>query len=459
MVVTSSDRARSRTAIVLPDEAAWLVWGHDLAAVGIDRVASPERADVLLTPARVPDALLPAIREAWDRMGPTRAHEVLAAPTAGSSVADALHGAEDEPGGHGSHEAHGHGTHAGHDEHAGHDMHGGHDEHAGHDMHSGHDMMAIVGDPSADGLVMEDIAFTLGPLAPSLPGGLVVDLSLDGDVVAAAAVRATLAADAADPAAGVLPDPLAVHAWQAAFAASDPVRSDPVRSLTSVELERALSHAAWLRTLASALGWAQLGDAALALARALLAVRRAAEGRAATRGLGEPLDAASLRLADVRKLVASRRFGRRLSDDGRLDPDELLRRGVGGPVARAAGIETDARDGDERYRLLGFERQVARDGDAAARARVRTQEIGESLRLVAAVVANPARIESAAVAPIVEGPRGPLRVDDHGGGAHASAPGARELTELAGAAMLDLELASATAVLVSFDLSPWRVGA
>ena len=476
--------ARPRAALVVPDEAAWLTWGRDLPAAGIRRVAAPERAELLVAPALLPPALAPAVREAWQRMPPDRRLAPLDAPTSGLPLAAAV--GEDAGG---RHDAGG----------GGHDAGGGHGAAGGHGGHAGHDMMAIVGEPSADGLVMEAIDLVLGPLAPSLPGGLAVDLSLDGDVVAQAVVRATLAVPAEALSRGAAPDPLAAGAWQAARAARQadgaraPAaarrhaahaarggdRADGAETLAWVERERALSHAAWLRMLAVALGWAQLADAALALARALLALpappppaHRPAAPPAAHRpapppaaggrwdALAEAVAGAAEPLAVVAGLAGSRRLRRRLAGEGAVAAAALRHAGIGGPVARAAGIATDARADDPRYDRLGFAPQLADGSDALARTRLRLAEIGQSLRLLAALAADPAPIAALAPAARVEGPRGPL---DGGAGDDPPAAARRDpaaaLRRLAGEATRGRELAAATVVLVSFDLSPWATPA
>jgi hypothetical protein len=61
---------------------------------------------------------------------------------------------------------------------------------------------------------MESIEFELGPLAAGLPGGLVLDLSLDSDVVERCEPRATHWFD------GAAGDPLAPAASAAALAAA-----------------------------------------------------------------------------------------------------------------------------------------------------------------------------------------------------------------------------------------------
>jgi len=112
-------------------------------------------------------------------------------------------------------------------------------------------MMAIVGEPSADGLVMEPIELRFGPLATPLPGGLVADVTLDGDVVAESAVRALLGRGDGGPASGT--DWLSPVACVAALAAAaEAAEGRPVspehrwQRVAAVELERALSHLAWL---------------------------------------------------------------------------------------------------------------------------------------------------------------------------------------------------------------------
>ena len=87
-------------------------------------------------------------------------------------------------------------------------------------------MMAIVGEPSADGLVMEEIELSHGPVGTALPGGLRLDVTLDGDVVGHCEVTALLRAGAPDRAGAAgprnaphpAPDLLAPAAWRVALA-------------------------------------------------------------------------------------------------------------------------------------------------------------------------------------------------------------------------------------------------
>jgi hypothetical protein len=90
---------------------------------------------------------------------------------------------------------------AGHDMagHGGHEAHGGHDmtEHGGHEVHGGHDMggMPVAGVRMArrgedrDGLKLDQLHLSLGPAMPDWPAGLVVRLTVQGDVVQRALVE------------------------------------------------------------------------------------------------------------------------------------------------------------------------------------------------------------------------------------------------------------------------------
>lgn len=324
------------------------------------------------------------------------------------------------------------GAEAAHDHHDGHDHHEGPGGHEGHDHHEGHgghdhgDMMAITGEPSADGLVMEPITFQHGPLAAGLPGGLVLDLDLDGDVVSRCEARATLKAR------GEVPDPLTPAAWRAARAGG----AGGWPELAGIERERALSHAAWLRMLARVLGWSGLAARADGVVRAI-----SADGGDAL-GLADDL---------ARDLLGDRRLRARLKGHGPIAAGQAP--GLQGPNARAAGEARDARLRDPRYAALGFEPVVEPHGDAHARTRVRLRELVASLRLARAAFEQDGPAPARPSTPAVEGPRGPLTAS----GPSAAAPGASAALAAAGAAAVGHEWSAALAVVASFDLSPWRV--
>ncbi|UJA19233.1 hypothetical protein HJD18_02790 [Thermoleophilia bacterium SCSIO 60948] len=453
-----------RPALIVPDEATWTMAGADPAGRRLRPVAGVESAQVLLAPTRVPEPLTSALAAELGRasrqltvesngpleLGGRPLRALFGADDAGDRADHAVHavdvagngapegGAHGQPGGHGPHDTPGEGAGNGHDD---------------------HDMMAIVGEPSADGLVMEPIDLRFGPLSGVLPGGLAVEVSLDGDLVASARVSARLRAgvDSADD----VVDPLAPVAWRLAGLVADELRSGtsaPLRvqwqRLAAVEIERALSHAAWLRSLGRLLGWPQLVTTAHAAVSALAPLH------------GLPVPAGDLReargrVAATQRLVASRRFSARTRGRGRVD-DELLV----GPNARGAGGRADARTDDVLYAQLGFAAVQEDAGDARARASARVREAQASLTLAAAALERAAAADGAGVPGAfasaagarVEGPRGPLVV----GAGEASTtrrvvPGAAVTLDAASGAMVGLEWTAALVVLASFDLSPWAV--
>jgi len=238
--------------------------------------------------------------------------------------------------------------------------------------------------------------------------------------------------------------------------------------VASLENERALSHAAWLAALATVVGYPRLGDLAGRAVGPLVAARAATLVRAGA------LTAVDDARSSVHALQAfctdDRGLRMRLGGLGAVAAAELAARGVDGPVARASGLDVDARAGVRRYVAIGFRLLVEDGGDALARTRLRAREAAAALGLASALLAQDDSVTvtgNGSDAPAggfgvpvsVEGPRGPLRVTARPHGAPAvAAPGHGALLELAGRAMEGLEHASALAVLVSFDLSPWRVG-
>jgi Respiratory-chain NADH dehydrogenase, 49 Kd subunit len=338
---------------------------------------------------------------------------------------------------------HDHGEHAGH-EHDGHD-HGGH-----------HDMMAIVGEPSADGLVMERIDLTYGPLGTPFPDGLAVDVTLDGDIVAESAVRTLLRAEP-NPS---FPDALSPVAWTVALADAPTTEWFDV---AAVELERAISHAAWLRSLGRLLDFHPLIDActhalaSLEVSREIRPPGHDAHDAWLRTAFGSP-DLATAReaLEHVATLVQrSRPLRWRLRGRAVVTRAEADERGLLGPVGRASGHATDARSTDGRYAALGFDPVVRSDGDALARAAVRADEALAAVRLADAALH--ASGDAPAADRVVEGPRGPLHADRAAGEWKLAAPGADAARRAAADAMVGLEWSAALVALASFDLSPWSV--
>jgi hypothetical protein len=427
-------------ALIVPDEQTWTVLGTDPAALGLEPTFALGGVERVLVPEAVPDPLAEPLRACLAAIPANAPVERRALALAGGELTgsggtqhdraeQALRGHRGaahsdhharhqhtgdrrrhaEHGTNGGHHDHGeHNSHADHHDQAEHDTHAAHDR-AQHDAHGGehdhHDMMAIVGEASGDGLVMESIELRYGPLGTPLPGGLAVDVTLDGDVVAEATVEALLEAPA---------DPLAP------VAASAPPGWDGV---AAVERERAVSHLAWLRAFARLLGWRRLVGACT---RAIEATR-------------DPVGAQPAMDALVAMVRGSRLLRTRTRGLGVVTADQARTAGLRGPNARASGLAHDERSGDPRYLALGFEPVTRTGGDALARTLVRVDEVRAAVRLAAAASRADGEAPSA-------GPgKGPRCYD----GASAR--------RVAGEAMVGAEWSAALAILASFDLSPWQV--
>jgi len=385
-------------SLVLPDEQTWAMSG--LALEGAEPAFELGRVRQVLLPDRVPDVLAGPLAETLASLPPDVETVDRRVRYPGTAIGE-LRAVPEPP----------------HD-------HGGHDH---------GDMMAIVGEPSADGLVMEPIELRFGPLGTPLPAGIVAGVTLDGDVVAAAGVEALFGPDVRRD----VPDPLAPKAWELARAPGE----DRWTELAAVEVERAVSHTAWLRAFARVLGWSELID-------------RTGGALAALAVLPPALELARPRLEALADLAeSSRRLRWRTAGRGRVSPERARALGLHGPSARASGLPVDARTEDPRYRRLGFQPIVRTEGDALARTRVRAAEAVAAVELAVAALAI-ADPPPTAAGP-VEGPRGPLSA----AGGRLEAPGESAALVAAGEAMTGLEWASALTVLASFDLSPWRVTA
>lgn len=327
---------------------------------------------------------------------------------------------------------------------------------------------------SRDGLPMEWADAPFGPLFPGLPGGLDLALTLDGDVVARAALTPgaaarNLAATWPGPAVA-LPDrltkldplsPFAYHvlALRALEAAAGTIVDDATARarIRGLERERVASHLGWLASFGALLGVGWLAARAAALQLALLAPS----------GPPHPgrLDTAIRRL--VGGVERTPLLARRLAGRGRLPGMD-----VGawrGPVARASGRASDARMADPAYRALGFVPVTREGADALARLRVRLAEVTQSLDLIAAAAAPPAAAVAARSADLpaghdpatVETPRGAatLQLTLEGDVVRAirlETPCAAH-ADLVAAAAEGHELADALVGIASLDLSPWAV--
>jgi Ni,Fe-hydrogenase III large subunit len=372
----------------------------------------------------------------------------------------AHHGAADEDGETMEPGGEDHGAHEGMDR-------GGHD----HGDHGGTGFMSMVemtqGTPrSSDGLQMEWVEAPFGPLFPGLPGGLALTFTLDGDTVAEAETGSVVGGRADDPGvpvgvfverlAGL--DPLSPASYRllalraVEHAAGTEADDVALARVGALERERAASHLSWLAGFGHLIGYPWLAGRAEELQLALL---RADAGGVAV------IQAEVRKLA--RRVERTPLLRRKLAGVGEL-PEPA---GATGPVARAGGVDADARAGEEAYRSLGFEPLVMEGSDALARLRVRLAEVGRSLDLAqkAGEASVSSTVPEAAIsgrgAATVETPRGAARlgVTLEGGevtAAKLETPSARHIG-LVGAVTEGREVADALVGVASLDLSPWGV--
>jgi Ni,Fe-hydrogenase III large subunit len=375
---------------------------------------------------------------------------------------------------------------AGGEDHSGHaHYHGDHAGHAGQGGHAGHgggalaegiephfmSMVELTRDlpRSSDGLQMEWITAPFGPFFPGLPGGLGLELTLDGDTVAGAHAGSLVAPAgplvAAPTAPGAFTERLAAmmplapvsHALLAVRALEAAAGIEPDEALArgraaALERERIASHLGWLASFGTHSGFVWLAEKAASLQ--LQARQADVEGLAAL----TPAITAFLR-----RLQRAPLLGMRLSGMARISPNAEAT----GPVLRASGRAEDARSEDPAATSLGFSPAVRAEGDALARLRLRCDEIIASLGLISAAgsLILPAAPEVGEAtgegAGLVETPRGAARLElrlEAGRVVEArlEAPSDRHLPliePLTG----QQELGDALTAIVSLDLSPWEI--
>ena len=414
---------RRTPAVVVPDAAFWASRGIDLRAIGIRDVPAPHAADALVLPEELPAELVAGSSELSLQFG----GEVR--PLAGSMLrgvdpTEALASARgDEEGSHDDDDGGGDG--------------GGSDDHDG--------MMEVSGEPSADGLIMEDADARIGPISAALPIGLTARIRLDGDVVADCELRSELSPppDAPDPLAR------AAFGWAHARANGDLSPADTARHLAATEVERALSHAMWLAGFGRLLGWAELHELALSAAAPIIDTHRQLTIHPGdSRPSGLDSNPALEKIAA--SLPGSRRLASRTEALGALDRKDSGARALAGPAARASGVPDDLRGGDPAYAELEFEPVVGTEGDSRERVLVRAEEALRAWRLAADALAR-GELPVGGVA--VEGPRGPVAYGERGPLARGGDQASRAAAALAGGH----EISRALVVISSFDLSPWRV--
>ncbi|NOX41017.1 MAG: NADH-quinone oxidoreductase subunit D [Alphaproteobacteria bacterium] len=322
---------------------------------------------------------------------------------------------------------------------------------------------------SPDGLIMEWIDVPFGPFFPGLPGGLGLDMSLDGDSVAKVSAHSLVSAGellaegatppekfverlaAMSPLSPVSYRQLACLALESA-AKQEVASSDATARAAAVERERIASHLGWLANLGAQTGFAMLERRATNLE---LTIRDANMDHIAAL---DP-EIASL-LARLRK---SHMLRDKLSGTGHIDHCSA----TSGPVARASGKDDDARSDDATYIGLGFATVTGSGGDAAARLEQRLAEIEQSCELIAKAehlsLPEPAKIGAASGEgeAVVETPRGAARLtltltDGMVTAADIGTPTAAHFT-LIEAITQHAEIADALIAVGSLDLSPWEM--
>ena len=427
MVLTAAEQAR-RT-LTVPDEATWVMWGVNPPARGLMTSFAVATAEAVMRPAHLPLALATVV-DNWLEQRPA-----LSLVTLPSPLTPAF---EDPPPERPATQDANAATAA---------------EHDSEGMEAMGDMMAIVGDPSEDGLVMETIDVELGPLGGPLPGGLVVRATLDGEQVSDSSVRSALVHPVGEL------DPTAPLSSRVAVGL-DTGRGHSARlSMTAVETERALSHLAWLRSLTRLLGWhhgvrlcGQAIDALLAVRSAVLDALLI--GRRAPTPTPPELGSVQGAVEDLFHRVQHEPLVRgRLGGLAPVSGQEARSQGLCGPNARASGVADDLRAASAAYKAVDFRAAVTgRAGDALARTAVRVEEVAQSLRLVGRLLLSDDPLPAMTA---VEGARGPLEVVATGRGTTVQTLGGEGARLAAQSSMVGLNWNDALVAVSSFDLSAW----
>lgn len=320
---------------------------------------------------------------------------------------------------------------------------------------------------SPDGLPMDWIEVPFGPAFPGLPGGLLLTLTLDGDAVAKATAQSLVGGalstgemeanryvdhfGAMHPLTPVAFRLLACRALEMASGQTPDEKISRGR-VAALERERIASHLGWLAILGCQIGYAWLE-------------RHAAEMQFECLHADLPqimcmrpaVNALAGRLAHTPLLRS------RLSGIGVIAPDPGLR----GPVARAAGMRTDARTTDPIYNALSFEVTNRKGGDALARLHIRLDEMLQSFALIelASALNEPALVVIGTTSgeghATVETPRGEARLHltlDSGRviQTHLDTPSTFHMSLLP-KLLSQQELGDALTTVCSLDMSPWEI--
>jgi Ni,Fe-hydrogenase III large subunit len=358
----------------------------------------------------------------------------------------------------------------------------GQGDHSAHKTHGGEGMvagiepqfMSMVGltkdqPRSSDGLQMDWIPVAFGPFFTGLPGGLDLELMLDGDSVAGAKIGSLVAAqsplvtapqDASEFVAGLAKSmPLAPVSYQllACLAVEDAAglqQDDASKraAVAALERERIASHLSDLSQMGAQAGFGWLTSRA-----ADFQLKLQAADAGAIAGITPAL------LAFLNRLRSTPMLRARLKNIAPIGPDAA----VTGPVARARSSGVDLRSSDPTYLALGFVAAFKDGGDAFARFLVRCDEIAHSLQLIAAVgdISVPELAEIGAASGEgsgrVETPRGMARLSvrlEKGQvvGADLETPSMLH-AELIEDLTAQQELGDALVAVASLDISPWEM--
>ncbi len=322
---------------------------------------------------------------------------------------------------------------------------------------------------SVDGLPMEWIKVPFGPFFPGLPGGLLLIMTLDGDFVAKLSARTLVGVPAVLQGSGEAAadfverltriNPLTPVAYRLLAcraleqAAGRVVDFGTARKrVGALERERITSHLSWIAELGRQIGFDWLTQRACALQFRFM--------QADMKGI-LALDSALQAL--VKGVARAPLLKSRLTGVGLLTRAKVAY----GPVARASGIQNDARMMDEAYSVLGFRPILREKGDAFERLAVRLAEMVQSLQLIKAAEAIDTALpedfgnmtgEGCAT---VETPRGvvSLRLTVEAGQvvtAQLDTPSTQHLALLSLMAT-QLELGDALVAASSLDISPWEI--
>jgi len=203
----------------------------------------------------------------------------------------------------------------------------------------GRPMAMNMEDDIRDGLTLDSLTFRLGPFFFAFPPGMAAEITLQGDLVQTWKTQLVAYPQSLDP---------------VFFTA----RERPV-PIAELELARARHH---LHRLYRGLHLAGLESASLSALR-----------------LAQNLSTTSTLDGLHRYLSRSGFFRLAAIKGGVLGPEQARR--IGGPAARAAGLDEDLRSDDAGYRRLGFSPVSQAGGDTGARWRQVLAEIDQSLQL------------------------------------------------------------------------------